>query len=421
MRKPQRTIKRVTDLATGKAITSDDLLNADPDRYQAIRRACVAARREGVAAFTCERCGHAVYAPRSPNTRLPLWRHHRGAPEACPWWTGIPGTVDERSAGQFQGAQESPLHQWLKHVVGDVLNGDPQTHPGSVSVDAYVIGESNRRRPDVFAVHAERKIAVEIQLSTTQLPIIDAREHFYGREGVHLIWVTWNFEPVERSRLRTAFEDIFYSHNKNIFSLDEDVLAQARSEGRFLLRVYWQEEGMWVAGVFGLNELTWQESGLPYAKAPPLPWHLDFLQRWEAGTDSGGTAWEVRRPLLEELIDRLELSSATVASLDTAQIGPLINTVRSIIAGRPVATRQTRLSEVLNTFFHLTERQPYARMIVRVVEATGHEALLQRPSTKAKLATALRCPQAGQRSIAGRIVLALFPDLLPASPLLKAA
>lgn len=223
----QRTLKRAVRLRDMTVISSDDLLRIDADGYQEIRRAATRARNEGQPAFVCDHCGFAVYAPREPKTRLPFWRHHKGAPRSCPWWTGEPGSTDEVSASQFQGAQESPLHLRVKHLVAELLAADPRTEPGSVVVDEYVVCGESRRRPDVRAVYDGKPIAIEIQLATTQIPIIVAREDFYQREGRHLIWLTWNFVPVERAHLLTAFEDIFYSHNKNLFSLDDVVVSES--------------------------------------------------------------------------------------------------------------------------------------------------------------------------------------------------
>jgi hypothetical protein len=61
-------------------ISSDDLLEASPDRYQEIRRSATKARNNGNVAYVCEKCGYPVYAPREPKTRLPFWKHHKNAP-----------------------------------------------------------------------------------------------------------------------------------------------------------------------------------------------------------------------------------------------------------------------------------------------------------------------------------------------------
>lgn len=410
VRKPQRTLERVTDLSTGATLSSDVLLAIDPDRYQRIRRNAAAARREGAAAYVCEMCGHAVYAPKEARTRLPYWRHHKGAPTDCPWWTGDPATVDQRSAAQFQGAQESPLHSWLKHQVGEVLALDPATEAGSIHIDEYLKGETGSRRPDVRAVSGERNLAFEIQLSSTQLPIIDSREHFYGREGYHLIWLTWKFQAVPRRLMLTAFLDIFYSHNKNIFSLDEEVLAQAREEGRFLVRCHWEEGRDWRSAILPLTELQWPTSGLPYGAAP---WHIDFLLRWRGAVEDGHLPWQARQDLLAELIERLGLEGITARDLDALQVPVLISLILSLELGEPVASKQSNLVEMLNTFFNNSaDRHRFAGLIRRVAGATNQLAALQKPSVTRKLHASLTSPQITQGSVEGRIVHGLFPDIL---------
>ena len=275
----QRTLKRAVRLRDMVVITSDDLLQIDADGYQEVRRSATRARNDGQAAFVCDHCGFPVYAPREPNTRLPFWRHHKGAPRSCPWWTGEPGSTDEVSASQFQGAQESPLHLRVKNLVAELLNADPLTEPGSIVVDEYVVCGESRRRPDVRATYDGKPFAIEIQLATTQIPIIVAREDFYQREGRHLIWLTWNFVPVERAHLLTAFEDIFYSHNKNLFSIDDEVVAECRARKAFLVRAFWEHGSGWNSKITALPELEWPPSGLPYAVAPPPPWHMEFRAR----------------------------------------------------------------------------------------------------------------------------------------------
>lgn len=408
-RKPQRTLARVTHLVTGQTITSEELLGFNPDRYQSIRREATAARRERRAVFVCEMCGYPVYAPLEPRTRLPFWKHRKGSPQSCPWWTGDPGTVEQHNANQFQGAQESPLHHWLKYQVGNALEADPRTVPGSVLIDEYLITETGRRRPDVRAEHGGRKLAFEIQLSSTQLPIIDSREHFYQREGFNLIWLTWKFEPTPRPLMRQALVDIFYSHNKNLFSFDEEVLDRARAEARFLLRAWWEEGCDWESRIVSIDELSWLPSGLPYAAAP---WHSDFLTRWEASMVDGRMPSDARRELLTEIASKLSLADDIWRTLDDLHIGPLISLLLSLKQARPIGTKQANIVEMLNTFFHLHERWPYQRLVERIARVSGHGLALAKPSVAAKLKTASRTPQAGQSSVAGRIALALFPDLL---------
>lgn len=334
----QRTLKCAVRLRDMTVISSDDLLRMDADAYHEIRRLATRARNSHQATFACDHCGYPVYAPREPKTRLPFWRHHKGAPRSCPWWTGEPGSTDEVSASQFQGAQESPLHSRVKHLVAELLTADPHTKPGSVVVDEYLAGQDGRRRPDVRATYDGKPIAIEIQLATTQIPIIVAREDFYRREGRHLIWLTWNFAPAERDRLLTAFEDIFYSHNKNLFSLDDRVVAECRDKGAFFVRAFWEHGSGWNSRITSLRQLEWPASGLPFAVAPPRSWQLDFRDRWLAGTTTSGTSWPLRMDLLAQLAERIGDPKIDAASLDEADTEALLNVVLSFMEKKPIGS-----------------------------------------------------------------------------------
>ena len=423
-KKPQRTLLRAVDLSTRRVIISDDLLRLDPDAYQQVRRAAVAARRERLPRYACDLCGHPVYAPKEPRTKLPYWRHNKGAPRTCDWWTGEPGTIDQNSARQFDGLQESPLHLWLKNWVGEALKSDASTEDGSVFVDEYLITEAGRRRPDVRATYDGRRVAFEIQLSSTQLPIIDAREHFYTREGFNLVWLTWNFQPVELSKMITAFNDIFHSHSHNIFSLDREVIERSERDRTVCIRAFWNHGDGWHSKVMPLAELQWLGSGLPCAVTPPpppIPWREDFIARWRTAIIVDERLYKTRAALFEELIEQLELVGSTPASLSDALVHILINTILSLIDKAPFGTRQSNLTEVLNTFLQLTSRHSCARLIKAVVKATGNEALLERATTKAKLDAAWRTPQLSRSSVEGRIALGLFPHLFETRATARAA
>ena len=407
----QRTLKRAVRLRDMVVITSDDLLQIDADGYQEVRRSATRARNDGQAAFVCDHCGFPVYAPREPNTRLPFWRHHKGAPRSCPWWTGEPGSTDEVSASQFQGAQESPLHLRVKNLVAELLNADPLTEPGSVVVDEYVVCGESRRRPDVRATYDGKPIAIEIQLATTQIPIIVAREDFYQREGRHLIWLTWNFVPVERAHLLTAFEDIFYSHNKNLFSLDDEVVAECRARKAFLVRAFWEHGSGWNSKITALPELEWPPSGLPYAVAPPPPWHMEFRARWLAATTNGGTPWSIRRDLFADLAGWLNEDVIDATALEEVDMGALLNAILSFVEGKPVGSAQRNLSEVINTFLSSERRHRFARIMRKVISVTMGPELLDKPSVLAKFARAMEDAQDAPDSMVGKAALLLFPEL----------
>jgi hypothetical protein len=408
-REIHRTLKRAIRLSDMAVITSDDLLNLDRDKYHEIRRAATPARK-GTPSFVCEECGFSVYAPREWRTKLPYWRHNKGAPQTCPWWTGDPSSIDEVSASQFQGAQESPLHLRIKNLVAELLSADPATEDGSVIVDKYIQSEHGRRRPDVRAIYNGRPVAFEIQLATTQLPIIVARESFYEREGRHLIWLTWNFEPVPRAQLRASIDDILYSHNNNLFSLDATVVAESIANGIFLVRAYWEHGSGWNSKILALPDLVWDGPRLPFAVAPPLPWHLEFRALWLTYTDSLGTLDISKGKLLNEITNKLGESQLQPDSFDIEDLAALFNAILSFTEGKPVGSAQRNNTEVINTFLSSDRRFRFAR-IMRKVISTTEKQLLEKPSVAKKLSDAEKTKQDGRGSIAGKLVLLVFPEL----------
>ncbi|WP_346363229.1 DUF6035 family protein [Bosea sp. (in: a-proteobacteria)] len=392
-------------------ISSDALMGMSKDDYQIVRRLATRARLERRPRYVCGLCGHAVYGPREGRTGQPYWKHHPGAAEGCSWWTGTPSGVDAVSGRQFDGAQESPLHAKIKNIVGELLTADHRTKPESVVVDEYLITEGGRRRPDVRAVYDQTPLVVEVQLATTQIPIIIQREDFYDSEAYRLLWLTWNFEPpAATGRLLSSFEDIFYSHNKNLFSMDDETVQLSRQRNEVTLRAFWIRDGLWQSKLVCLGELNWLSSGRAYAVAPEPLWHEDFRARWRTATGEYGTRWPERGALLVELVSKLSLPASGSRVLEEADIDALINCLLSLLDGHPVGSRQKKLVEVLNTFLNVERRHRFARLIRRFSELTGRNEELGTKSVRDKLATAFKTAQDDPQSLAGRIALALFPD-----------
>lgn len=408
----RRTLKRAIDLSMMQTITSDALLAMIKDDYQRLRRAATRARLDSQPRYVCGVCGHAVYAPREARTGQPYWKHHRGAPQDCPWWTGMPLDTDEVSARQFNGAQESPLHARIKHIVGELLRADHRTAAESVVVDEYLIHETGRRRPDVRAIYNDTPLVVEVQLATTQIPIIIQREDFYEQASIRLLWLTWNFEPPANGRLFSSFEDIFYSHGKNLFSMDDETIALSRERREVVLRAFWMESDCWRSNLVNLSGLSWLESGRANAVAPKPPWHADFLVRWRSATGEKGTQWPAREQLLSELISKLELVNVDVRELNDSDVDSLINCLLSLLDGHPIGSRQKNLAEMLNTFLNVERRHRYARLVRTFVQLTKRHQLLELESVRGKFAKARAAQQDDRQSTVGRIALALFPEVL---------
>ncbi len=402
-----RTLKTVIDVDTMKTISAENLMAASPTEYNFIRRAATRSWQRGDPRFVCVRCGHPVYAPLL--FKRPYWKHFAGAPSNCRWWTGRTQSPEAVSARQFLGNQESALHLRIKNIIAELLGLDPETD--DIVVDRFIVADGGRRRPDVRARYGGKGVAFEIQLATTQLPIILAREEFYERHGVHLIWVTWNFEPGNFEDIPQSIKDIYTGHNENIFSLDIETINQSRREATLVIRAHHLGSQGWISRLVTLDQLTWPIEALPYAIAPVEDWSEKFKKKWISNHAAGRMTWQTECEFLATLINCLQLP-CTPSDLQSCDLTSLINCLLSLETGHPIGSAQSNILEVLNTFLYAKRRHQYAKILQFAAQRTGHSNLLSAKSVVDKLEVALAAKQVERSTYAARIVRALFPNWL---------
>jgi hypothetical protein len=403
--RPSRTIKYATDLVTLVNITSDELISMDEDRYNEVRRAATRGRLQQSSRYGCPKCGYGLYAPRDGLKHLPYWKHFGGAPKDCPWYTGKSRSIDDVGGDQFGGAQESPLHFRLKHEIGKLL-----TLEGAfdVRVDEYLILENGRRRPDIRAKWKDKEIAIEVQLSHTQIPIIIQREDFYAHENIHLIWMTWCFEPQPFLSINRSIIDVYFSQNKNIFSLDEASISRGYSQKKLTFAAYQENDGNWTQREVELLDLVWQPNGLPYAIKPPFDWRTRWINEWCRAQESDYSSIRQRRHLLQRAIDRVHLNCTSI-ELEEQDITALLNCLLSLGYSRPIGSRQRNVVEVINSFLNSPRRHRYAEFLRRAILSSKNASLLDRESVRESLSKASQVSQEDQSSSLAKLLAVLFP------------
>lgn len=375
---PIRTLKEAIDLDTMEKITSDDLLHNGMDFHQKIRLEARRRTDQKNLRYVCSQCGHGVYVAVT-NKKEPFWKHYKDAPEKCPWWTGIPKSVAQVSANQFQGQQESPLHHKLKHVVERLLKQD--SHVQMVAVEQTIIGINGRRKPDVQATYKDKKIAFEIQLATTQLPIIIGREQFYREEKRHLIWLTWQFEERPIERIQQSFLDVYYAHNKNIFSLDNETIEASQKHKTFILRAHAHNESLgWTQKLVTLNNLIWTDTGLPYAIS--ISFSSVFREKWLKKVSSEGMHLSDKNALIDELLKEL---GVPIPDIDVEELARLFNCLLSLEKGEPIGTRENNLYAYANTFLSASSRHKYADLFEWAAKKFERLEVLNKETVRKKL------------------------------------
>lgn len=430
----QRMLKRALDIKELRIITSDELLVMPSETYQQIRRSVTIGAKTGAPRYLCSLCGNPVYAPNYSTG--PGWKHYGREPIDCDWWTGKNSSVDEVSARQFQGQQESPLHKEVKNLVADLLRADNRMT--DIVVDEVLHGATSYKKPDVRAEFGDRPIAVELQLSTTQIPVIIEREMFYRQEGRHLIWLTWDFEPRPYIEVRQAFRDIATAHHENLLTLDGEAIAESRRRRCLVFRVLWWRDEVCYSKLATMDDLTWSESSLPFAVAPFQPaarptvtqasvkelpskatqpedviserWVERFKALWVPRAKEI-RSWELSADdLWFELLDVIGITGLRYDRDAATLVIEALNLAFSFERGCPVGSRQSNLAEMVTTFLSAERRHPYASLLAKLATVSGHAELLDRPAIKKKVEAALPVTQFRGSSKIVKILIVLFPD-----------
>lgn len=232
----QRTIE-IVDFDWPRGSVSIAMLMAMPSgQWEHIRYEITKRRQEdrGRPLARCRLCGGSVFI-RSQTTAdglSPYFAHYPDTPQDCPWHQGPNLRPDDARAAQYQGQQESALHRWLCEQVANIACGDPRSR--DVSVDTYQRPtiEGRGRWPDVyFELDGLGRFAIEVQLSKPFAPEIVARQLFYNREGISLIWLFRDLvEPLPQ-----GFRDVLTLQRGNAFTIGDDVLRASFERGTLLL------------------------------------------------------------------------------------------------------------------------------------------------------------------------------------------
>jgi hypothetical protein len=125
----------------------------------------------------------------------------------------------------------------LSELLAEVISFDTQAKEAGVIFRKYTKLENGQYAyPDVYAALWQGAAAAfEIQLSTTQMPVIVRREDFYKRGEIRLTWVIGH-ETLSLDR--RAFRDIYMRNDGQIFGIDEEAAVSAREAREPRFRLY---------------------------------------------------------------------------------------------------------------------------------------------------------------------------------------
>ena len=169
------------------------------------------------------------------------FRHIKDSDD-CPIKTTSKLSIDEINAMKYNGQKEGRRHKENKLKIAELLNNDENFKDVVVEKtfrEENITGIAKEwRRPDVSAtqIHLGVRVAFELQVSTTFIDVIVAREVFYKNNGAFILWIFLNFEATKFTEL-----DIFYANKSNAFVFDDEAKAASVVADSLVLKCYYHE------------------------------------------------------------------------------------------------------------------------------------------------------------------------------------
>lgn len=274
----KRTIQDVLNFETGEEIKADTFFNKPLDELSVFRselQKAIKGFREPL--FTCFYCKQLIRIRGgigNPTKRKVDTFHfaHLKDSADCPVKTDSKLSKEEVDRIKYQGARESILHVTLKHKIAECLSLN-QTSIGDVSAIQVEKVINNRdekewKKPDINAFFRDKRIAIELQLSTTWLDVITGRQKFYEDQKIFILWVFHHFNPNDDSRLLT-YNDVIYTNNQNAYVFDDETYRMSFEEKDLVLRCWYKTYSIryeeiiekWEFNYIKLSDLIFKEDG----------------------------------------------------------------------------------------------------------------------------------------------------------------
>ena len=200
------------------------------------------------------------------------FRHYKGDNKGCIYEDEKGLSKDEVLRLKYNGAKESKRHEDYKNFITERLLAmtDPKLTEDKVLVEKVYRDKSvprEWRKPDVLAILPDKKIAFELQLSTTFLSVIAAREAFYQKQQIFILWIFDSFSAESEEQL-FAQKDILVSNVYNVFVLDKEAIERSIQYNTIYLKCYYVDfcikngkivDDQMISQLVSLSELTFRK------------------------------------------------------------------------------------------------------------------------------------------------------------------
>jgi competence CoiA-like predicted nuclease len=245
----RRTIEAVFETSSGKEITANNFFSKSFDQIiQARAEQERANQGHGGKWLTCYVCGADIRILGGKESRIRdkaqnfHFAHlHKSAD--CPIKTHSKLSREDINRLRYRGINEGIPHIELKEKLyrGLLLNEQNKGQISDLQLERIIrnLEESEWKKPDINAYFQGKRVAFELQLSTTWLDVIIKRQSFYHAEGIFILWIFNQFDSQDNSR-KLAYSDIFYTNNYNAFVLDQEALAATIKKKDLVLNCHYQ-------------------------------------------------------------------------------------------------------------------------------------------------------------------------------------
>lgn len=187
----------------------------------------------------------------------------------CPIKTTSRYSKEDINRMKYRGATESILHQELKAMIarGLYLNQSGKGQVSNIQIEKVIrsLDEQEWKKPDISLRFNEKRIAVELQLSTTWLDVITSRQEFYRAQNIYILWIFHGFERSDDFR-KLTYSDILYTNNNNAYVFGRAQLEKSVETKDLMLTCHYLEyyadeakvKSKWKNAMVTLDMLTYR-------------------------------------------------------------------------------------------------------------------------------------------------------------------
>lgn len=225
MENKNRTIESILDLQEDIIINAEEFFSKNIDELFKWRRLFETYIQKNQKRFVCRYCKQYIKI-RAIDSKVNLHFAHLKDSDSCILKTDNRSTREQIDAIKFNGAKESKEHIELKSLIYKYLEMNKKCKEIIIEKVQRDKATKDWRKPDIKANYKDLNIVIELQLSTTYLSVITAREEFYKRNEIYTLWVFNKVEKVDNEQTFTQM-DIFYNNNYNAFEFDHEAIKKS--------------------------------------------------------------------------------------------------------------------------------------------------------------------------------------------------